>query len=91
MATKLDELRCIEAQIEEAISLWRAEQAAQKAGEMNGQCGQHNYGAIHLESVLREGLVHCQLLRRRLEERHERKAQWYSQAKAKAKATDEDA
>jgi hypothetical protein len=47
----MDELRCIEAQIEEAISL------EQKGG----------YERIHLQSVLREGLVHCQLLRRMLE------------------------
>jgi hypothetical protein len=61
MTTKLDELRCIEAQIEEAISL---HQRANK--EPYGECAQ--YEAIHIGSVLREGLVHCQLLRRMIED-----------------------
>jgi hypothetical protein len=58
----MEELRCIEAQIKEAISL------EQKGG----------YERIHLQSVLREGLAHCQLLRRKLEEEYE---QWHSTIK----------
>lgn len=50
--TALEELSNVEGQIQEAISLHQ----------------QGGYEAIHLQSVLRAGLVHCQLLRRRINE-----------------------
>ena len=71
MLSTLDILRCIEAQIEEAMALWRMEVSAQREGESNGQSGQHSYDAFHMEAVLREGLVHCQILRRMIEEGEE--------------------
>jgi len=60
MATELDELHCIEGQIEEAIAIDQSQPVRLGDGG--------RYEAIHLQSVLREALVHCQLLRRKLEE-----------------------
>lgn len=64
MATKMEELRVIEQKIEEAEAHLQGSRGAVP----------HTHGTVEASTVLRHALVHCQLLRRKLEDEYE---QWY--------------